>query len=488
MKEHKNDLIDSFNKIEQSTFNLLSNVRIVNELYTQDCVSLISEINCFHSKATTIIKGFYIDHNIISGFFVSCPESISRIQKSLDFLTFNIENIISELTKLESGVVSSAFDDLYMSICSSEGNISLTLRFELPAEPILDSQQANAQDINNRLDTLQALNKDYFQINHVWQHSMRKFLPSISMSDTAIILQGPIMYDDDFTLETLYRYRMIYPDTLIVVSTWTNEPTHFFMYLATSVNILVIESQMPQDTGAANIKCQLTSTRAGLDAVKEFPNIKYAIKTRSDQRIFLPDFLLFLRNMQVNFKCSEKELSDRLVFLGGWNSMCSFPFRVSDFMVFGALHDLEKYYSCSGDSPYLERNYASQNAFNEHTIKIGSRIQFDNIDVLLSVSTEERKYLNERNKNSFDPETYICCTFYENYILKRALCDNDDRLEHYWHFLKKYAIVVNADQLMLFWHKYKFQKYNWNNLVCDGGLTNSFWLSLCLSDFERSLK
>lgn len=484
MKEFKSLLIDSFNAIEHNIFNILANIQVINGLYTHDCTKLINEISFFSKKANLIIISTYIEHDVASKYFISTPESIAKIRDVLASLNSAIDVIVNSLELIKKGVTSSEFENLYMEICSSAGCISLSLRFELPAPPILDSPLANTNEINDKLEILKKINKDYFQLNHIYQHSIRRFLPSISMPDTAIILQGPIQYEDDFTLETLYRYRKIYPDTLIILSTWENEPTDLFLFLATSVNVLVIQSPMPQDKGAANIKCQLASTMAGLNTAKEFPNINYAIKTRSDQCIFLPDFLPFLQNMQKTFICTKTELSERLIFLGGWNSMFSFPFRVSDFLVFGALYDLEHYYSCSGYSPYLAQNYELENSINKHVRKWTSRVLFDNIDALYSMTSDERKSLNERNRNSFDPETYICCTFYENYILKRAFLDDDDRLDHYWNFLKEYAIVVNADQLMLFWHKYEYQKYNWNSLVCDGGLTNSLWLSL----YYQSLK
>ena len=483
MKEIKKQLISSFDKIELNTSKLYSTYLENNDLFllNEGIVPLIADLNVFSKSINIFISSIYLDQDIVSKHMITGSTFKGKMRKVLSKLNSITQQLLNEFRSLNEKISTEKIDDSFINICFLEGEIALSIRFDLLVPPIQEYEDITLDDINNKLEKLNSINRDYIQLNHIWQYSSRRFLPSISLADTAIILQGPIQYEDDFTLETIYRYRKIYPDTLIIVSTWEGEVTTLFRFLASSINVLIIENKKPSDAGSSNINYQLTSTRSGLSAAQEFKDIKYAIKTRSDQCFFLPDFLLYMKNMLKTYKCERPEQEERLLFLGGWNSMCFFPFRISDFMVFGALGDLIRYYSCSGHSQYLDKNYVSPDAINEHISKWAPLILFENMDVLTGYSDEERKQFNENNKNSYDPEGYLLSAFYEKYILKREFTDEDDRLDHYWHFLKDYAIIINADELLLFWHKYEFQKYNWNALVSDGGLTHSFWLSLYLS-------
>ena len=54
------------------------------------------------------------------------------------------------------------------------------------------------------------------------------FKPTYDFDDTAIVIQGPIAYDNNYTVETFKLYRLIYPNAPIVVSTWKGEATNDF--------------------------------------------------------------------------------------------------------------------------------------------------------------------------------------------------------------------------------------------------------------------
>ena len=178
------------------------------------------------------------------------------------------------------------------------------------------------------------------------------------------------------------------------------------------------------------------------------------------------------------YPCHEENTSERIVFLGGWNSMVTFPFRISDFMAFGTISDLLNYYSASGDDEILKKTYKIKDGVARHIAKWASRIMFEHSDTAFNMPEDDRKALSRELFGTHDPESYLCCSFYERVILKRSLNEEDDILKHYWEFLKNYAIVVDADQLLILWHKYKFMQQEWNSLEADGGLTQSAWLSL----------
>jgi hypothetical protein len=434
------------------------------------CQAVIS----FGDTVNKFIDSFFAKWNGNSKFIFPnrrLQEHMIGISDEIDKKTNNIVRCLRELYSAPS-------EELFYELCLEEGELALIIRFELLSSPVEVAGESSFENVYNQLKEIGIENNDYYQVAKRWQNTMRRFLPEIHIHDTAIVVQGPILYEDDFTLETLYRYRKIYPETTIVLSTWEGEVSDEFSFLATSINVLILENATPDETGPSNIKYQLKSSYEGIRLAKEDENIKYVMKTRTDQRIIKPDFLPYFKNLLRTYSCNKQELSERIVFLGGWNSMSTFPFRISDFLTFGCISDLFKLYSASGDYEKFRKTYEIEGALSKHISKWASRIMFENSDTAFNMSDEDRRILGKELYGSHDPESYLGCDFYERVILKRQLNEDDDILMHYWQFLKKYVVIVDADQLLLFWHKYQFMNQEWNSLESDGGLTYSMWLSL----------
>ncbi len=68
----------------------------------------------------------------------------------------------------------------------------------------------------------------------IWD-SRKDFKPRYAFDDTAIVIQGPIEYTNNYTAETFKLYRSIYPNAPIVVSTWKNEATNSFRHVCKKI-------------------------------------------------------------------------------------------------------------------------------------------------------------------------------------------------------------------------------------------------------------
>ena len=87
------------------------------------------------------------------------------------------------------------------------------------------------------------------------------------------MLQGPIWRVDDFTVESVRRYRTNFPNAPIIVSTWTSEigrDTELIEDLGDSVTVALLVNQQP-------IKMKLPHTQL----IKENETIKVSCQPSS---------------------------------------------------------------------------------------------------------------------------------------------------------------------------------------------------------------
>src|SRR5207247_1377447 len=84
----------------------------------------------------------------------------------------------------------------------------------------------------------------------------------------AIVIQGPILQTDDFTLETVRHYRRACPEMTVIVSTWDDSPAETISQCR-DAGADVVLSRLPTIAGRSNLNFQTTSTRAGLQRAGE---------------------------------------------------------------------------------------------------------------------------------------------------------------------------------------------------------------------------
>ncbi len=249
----------------------------------------------------------------------------------------------------------------------------------------------------------------------------------------AIVMQGPIINKDNFTIETLKLYRYVYPNITIVLSTWPIANDHIVKQL-NDLDILVIENKPPAFSGAANINFQITSTAGGLHALDK-EQTRYVLKTRADQRCCKPvDFLGYMRMLQDWFPLKDSSILHERLIIVSLDSFLNRLYGITDMFMFGTLGDMLLYW----DIPHHE---------------LMPDMVTDNPEMMIKNNTGEGYFVNHFfRKLNFSPLWTIA--------------DSNE-------FLAKYFCVVDKEQIDLYWFKYnryfesienRVQK-DFNNLV-----------------------
>ncbi len=152
---------------------------------------------------------------------------------------------------------------------------------------------------------------------------------------TAIIVQGPIIYKGDFTYTTLKMYKLIFPDATIILSTWKSEEQNEGFERFKKLGIDIVLSDTPKMKGVLNLNFQLISTNAGLRRAKEL-GLEYALKTRTDFRIYAEDAISYVNNLTRRFP-SKTSAKARITVLP---PIADVPYYIPDFIFYGTVDDL----------------------------------------------------------------------------------------------------------------------------------------------------
>ena len=156
-------------------------------------------------------------------------------------------------------------------------------------------------------------------------------------------MQGPFISNDNFTLNTIKLYRHNYPNVKLILSTWKipNEVKEELKI----IDVHSIENIKPNNPGLSNINLQIVSSSSGIIAAKKL-NVKYVLKTRTDQRIYHPSMDFYLFNLIKSFPLTSHNYNQikRLVGI----SLGTFKYRmygVSDMFLYGHIDDMVDYWS-----------------------------------------------------------------------------------------------------------------------------------------------
>jgi hypothetical protein len=240
---------------------------------------------------------------------------------------------------------------------------------------------------------------------------------------TAIVVQGPVVEESDFTLAAVTSYRALFPDAEVVVSTWDDLPLATGRALA-ATGAHVVTSARPADGGLGNLTLQLVSTQAGIAAARDL-GVEYVLKTRSDQRLFAPQSVPFLHALLDAFPLAEGTPGQgrRLVVLDFITGMF-LPYAFCDMLTFGTIDDVAAYWSASPDP----RPAADVAAMPHRTPREAFARRA--IEIHLGRSYAER-----------------------------VGWAADGSLRDWWRLLAERFVVVDAAMLDLLWVKYQMREY-----------------------------
>jgi len=162
----------------------------------------------------------------------------------------------------------------------------------------------------------------------------------------AIVVQGPLALENDFTLETLAWYGRAFPESPLILSTW-DDADAVTLERARALGVHVITSHLPQLRGPCNLNLQVLSTLQGVLKAREL-NATHVLKTRADQRMYSPSAMRQLSALQQTFPLenggSQKE---RLLALS--YTLRYVPYHLCDFLIYGQIDDMITFWSIPPD-------------------------------------------------------------------------------------------------------------------------------------------
>ncbi len=179
--------------------------------------------------------------------------------------------------------------------------------------------------------------------------------PNPDARRVVVVVQGPIVLQEDFTVESVRIYQKTFAGCQVVVSTWEGEDAAAVGRLRDAGADLIFGSR-PSESGQLNVNLQLASARAGVARARAL-GAEYVLKSRSDQRIYAPNAAAFLVDLLRVFPVVPGfDQKGRIVTCGrsGWRFGL---YQLSDQIVFGYAEDMEKYFSAPPRPVGLPENY-----------------------------------------------------------------------------------------------------------------------------------
>ncbi len=232
---------------------------------------------------------------------------------------------------------------------------------------------------------------------------------------TAIVIQGPLLIEHNFTFETVLLYKKHFPETPIIVSVWDTEDKENLHSLE-KIGAYIVTSQKPKLPGIGNINLQIACTFAGLTKAKEL-GAQYVYKTRSDQRMYAPNLNTYLYGLLTLIPMNT---GNGRIIASSLATLKYTPFLLTDMWQYGHIDDLLLLWSC----PYDERSTLPHPIRTTH-------------DLIKANICEAR----------------LCTTF-----LRARGESIEPTVDSWWHALAKHFIIVDQSSIDLVWYKYDFYK------------------------------
>ncbi len=251
---------------------------------------------------------------------------------------------------------------------------------------------------------------------------------STGLPQLAIVIQGPLKAENQFTFETIKLYKKHFTNAIIILSTWKDESNKIINKIE-NLGITILLNDKPDYPGISHINYQIASSKEGIKKAKEL-GAEYTIKTRTDQRMYATNIEPFLFNIVKKFplNASIRNQNKRIVGL----SLNTFKYRMyglSDMFTYGHVDDMLMFWN----TPFDNR-------------------VFDEKD-------KEKARLSLRNF----AEMRACEVYLTTEFLKNIGREQNWTLEDSWRVMADHFCIIDKENLDLFWGKYDFLEYKWKN-------------------------
>jgi len=157
-----------------------------------------------------------------------------------------------------------------------------------------------------------------------------------------LVLQGPLLLQDDFTVESVRYYSRVKPQVIVIVSTWEGEDAGALERIK-ALGAEIVLNKKPTCSGRSNVNYQVVSTRGGIERAIQL-GCQHVAKTRTDQRVYSLPTLLSLPQLSVDYPVMNAPMQKyRLISVSRGNAKFG-PNFLSDFFMFGNVFDMKKYW------------------------------------------------------------------------------------------------------------------------------------------------
>lgn len=263
---------------------------------------------------------------------------------------------------------------------------------------------------------------------------------TVAKKETAIVMQGPLVAIDNFTVETVKIYGMLYPGTTVIVSTWQGgENAQIIEQLKNLENCEVLLNNPPEYSGMLNLNYQVVSTMAGIRKAKALGK-EYVFKTRCDFRFLRLGLIDYFVNLCRSFPTENSVTYQTSRIILGSDVLGSFfrAFWVTDRFNFGRVNDMMTYWD----------------------------YEIDKIDK----SKEEVWAYLKRNPKTWREvtESGLCAEprIMRNYLKRMEGFELECSVKNYWDALKRQFIMVSFEETGAFWKRdeYRSNETSWKGI------------------------
>ena len=282
--------------------------------------------------------------------------------------------------------------------------------------------------LNKTLRIFNDYDKDFF-FSYNYRKKFFKESKNKINNKISIIVQGPIIRKNNFTLNTINLY-LRNCNSCIILSTWENELSTLEIKSLKKKGVNVLINRLPKIKGPRNLNYQILST---INAIKisKLKKKFFIIKTRTDFRIYLEKFDIKILKLFNSFKKKNKYLR-----IGSTSfTLQKRLFSVSDILMFGTTKNLSDYFS-----------------------KLYSDKEFLNFNSFLKKLKKEKFFLKE--SYICFPENFLCYNYLKLKVNKNIKYNS----KNYIDSLKKYFVIIDNSILDIFWykynHQYEYREYN----------------------------
>jgi len=273
----------------------------------------------------------------------------------------------------------------------------------------------------------------------------------------AIIIQGPLINEDNFTIETIKFYSNIYPEIPIIFSSWKRDIDKI-KNEKFKKKINFISNNLPSYSGYKNINLQSVSSKNAISFAKKL-GCKYVLKTRSDIRIYSLDFKDYLIDLIKFYKINKSvnlRQKERII-------TTSFTLRyrlygISDMVMFGNINDLYNYFNIM-TTPKIEKKF---------------------LNFIVSLKFKDQTYFIQ---NEFCPEIYFFKEFFKKLRIKLKWTVNDN--------IKKISenfIIIDNQSLSIYWKKSNKVINHFSDRPMNTNMSLEFSFNDWLKNFYKSKK